>query len=107
MSMAIHHFISSVPQATPESSSRRSFLKASGLVAGGLMVGFWWSPEKLLAAGEVRRNYEANAFITIGRDDGVTLTMAKIEMGQGTYTSLPMLIAEELEVDLNKVVVRH
>ncbi len=37
--MTIHHFISGVPHATPESSSRRSFLRTSGLVAGGLMVG--------------------------------------------------------------------
>ena len=44
-----------------------------------------------------------NAFIRIGGDGQVVLTMPYVEMGQGTYTSVPMLIAEELEVDLKHV----
>ena len=44
-----------------------------------------------------------NAFVRIGRDDKVTLVMPQVEMGQGTYTSMSMLIAEELEVDLSQV----
>src|SRR5262249_4544250 len=44
-----------------------------------------------------------NAFIRIGGDGQIVLTMPYVEMGQGTYTSIPMLIAEELEVDLNQV----
>lgn len=44
-----------------------------------------------------------NAFIRIGRDGVVTLTVHKVEMGQGTFTSIPMLVAEELEVDLSRV----
>jgi len=42
--------------------------------------------------------FAPNAFIRIGRDGGIVLTMPYVEMGQGTYTSIPMLIAEELEV---------
>ena len=44
-----------------------------------------------------------NAFVRIGRDDKVVLVMPQVEMGQGTYTSMSMLIAEELEVDLSQV----
>src|SRR5262249_757777 len=43
-----------------------------------------------------------NAFISIGTDGQIALTMPYVEMGQGTYTSIPMLIAEELEVDLSQ-----
>ena len=44
--------------------------------------------------------FAPNAFIRITTDGQVTLTMPYVEMGQGTYTSIPMLIAEELEIDL-------
>ena len=47
--------------------------------------------------------FAPNAFVRIGRDDSVTLVMPQVEMGQGTYTSMSMLIAEELEVDLSQV----
>ena len=49
--------------------------------------------------------FAPNAFIRIGRDDSVTLVMPQVEMGQGTYTSMSMLIAEELEVELAQVTV--
>ena len=48
-----------------------------------------------------------NAFIRIGRDGGIILIMPYVEMGQGTYTSIAMLIAEELEVNLKQVSVEH
>ena len=48
-----------------------------------------------------------NAFIRIDRDGQIVLTMPYVEMGQGTYTSIPMLIAEELEVDLSQVRLEH
>jgi isoquinoline 1-oxidoreductase beta subunit len=51
--------------------------------------------------------FAPNAFIRIGSDGQVVLTMPYVEMGQGTYTSIPMLIAEELEVDLNQVRLEH
>src|ERR1700726_479724 len=51
--------------------------------------------------------FEPNAFIRIGRDGQIVLTMPYVEMGQGTYTSIPMLIAEELEVDLKQVRLEH
>ena len=51
--------------------------------------------------------FAPNAFIRIGGDGQIDLTMPYVEMGQGTYTSIPMLIAEELEVDLDQVQVKH
>src|ERR1700726_4747437 len=51
--------------------------------------------------------FEPNAFIRIQRDGQIVLTMPYVEMGQGTYTSIPMLIAEELEVDLKQVRLEH
>jgi isoquinoline 1-oxidoreductase beta subunit len=51
--------------------------------------------------------FEPNAFVRIGTDGQVVLTMPYVEMGQGTYTSIPMLIAEELEVDLSQVRLEH
>jgi isoquinoline 1-oxidoreductase subunit beta len=53
------------------------------------------------------QGFAPNAFIRIGRDGGIVLTMPYVEMGQGTYTSIPMLIAEELEVDLKQVRLEH
>src|SRR5205814_2761895 len=53
------------------------------------------------------RSFEPNAFIRIGRDGKIVLIMPYVEMGQGTYTSIPMLIAEELELDLSQVHLEH
>jgi isoquinoline 1-oxidoreductase beta subunit len=51
--------------------------------------------------------FQPNAFIRIEGDGEVVLTMPYVEMGQGTYTSIPMLIAEELEVSLKQVRLEH
>ena len=51
--------------------------------------------------------FAPNAFVRIDRDGQIVLTMPQVEMGQGTYTSMPMLIAEELEVDLDQVRLEH
>ena len=56
------------------------------------------------AAGDT---FAPNAFVRIERDGQIVLTMPYVEMGQGTYTSIPMLIAEELEVDLKQVRLEH
>jgi isoquinoline 1-oxidoreductase beta subunit len=52
-------------------------------------------------------SFAPNAFLRIGGDGQIVLTMPYVEMGQGTYTSIPMLIAEELEVDLKQVRLEH
>lgn len=83
---------------------RRAFLKTSALIGGGLIIGFYLpSAAKSAAAEAAPKSYPPNAFIHIGEDDTVTLLINKSEMGQGVYTALAMLIAEELEADWSKV----
>jgi isoquinoline 1-oxidoreductase beta subunit len=90
----------------PNAVSRRSFLKVAAAAGGSLMVGFW-PGEGMAATAGAAVPAELNAFIAIGADDSIVLTMPKVEMGQGTYTSIPMLIAEELEVDMEQIQLRH
>ncbi|CAN7599462.1 xanthine dehydrogenase family protein molybdopterin-binding subunit [Trinickia sp. LjRoot230] len=107
--------------------SRRTFLKVGmtlgAAAGGGLLLGF--SLPALARTDErgARGHQSAiggqataapapgvlapNAFIRIDRQSNVTLVMPKVEMGQGVYTAIPMLIAEELEVPLEKVTLDH
>jgi isoquinoline 1-oxidoreductase subunit beta len=88
---------------TITNASRRDFLKTSTALAGtGLLMGIA-VPSALQAAGTV---HTPNAWVHIADDNTITLISARSEMGQGVYTSMPMLIAEELHVDLRKVKVR-
>jgi len=92
-------------RASGTNPSRRSFLTASAAVGGGLMMGISLPLGHSKAAQS--EGFAPNAFIRIGSDDAVVLTMPYVEMGQGTYTSIPMLIAEELEVNLQQVRLEH
>jgi isoquinoline 1-oxidoreductase beta subunit len=86
--------------------SRRTFLGVSAAAGGGLLLGFRLPAlvRPAAAAGaETAETFAPNAFIRIDRAGRVALIMHKVEMGQGTYTSIPMLLAEELEVDLGEV----
>jgi isoquinoline 1-oxidoreductase beta subunit len=78
---------------------RRSFLKAG---AGGLLLGFYL-PERSRLDAQTNSASRLNAYVYIGSDDTVTLFIHMAEMGQGTVTSLSMLLAEELECDWNKI----
>ena len=91
---------------------RRAFMITGGVVGGGLLVGvggLTYVNKKIkqysgIGMGE---GHSLNAFVRIAPDNTVTLAVAKNEMGQGVYTSIPQLIAEELEIDLSKVNVVH
>ncbi|KAF0216935.1 MAG: isoquinoline 1-oxidoreductase beta [Geobacteraceae bacterium] len=85
--------------------SRRDFLKAGAVLGGGLVLGFRlpFAGFPFEAAAAQEAPYTPNAFIRIGSDNTVTFIVNKSEMGQGVYTSLPMLIAEELECDWHKI----
>lgn len=91
--------------------SRRQFLTVSAAVGGGLLLGCRVGGEKsTLAGGSAVTEppvFVPNAFIEIGKDGGVTLIMPAVEMGQGTYTSMSMFLAEELEVGLDQVRFEH
>src|SRR6201747_521440 len=94
---------------TAQTLSRRTFIRASVAVGGGLMLGFHM-PETLAATISPRSQStttavgtEVNAWIVIDKDGTVTLRIPHTEMGQGGITSVAMLIAEELNVDWSKI----
>ena len=82
--------------------SRRGFLQTSAVAGGGLAVGVNLAglSVEALAAGTI---HTPNAWVHIADDNTITLISARSEMGQGVYTSMPMLIAEELNVDVRTV----
>ena len=89
---------------------RRSFLKTGAITFGGLVLGFQIPVACSKKQGMDLRDiaYHApNAFIKIGTDESVTIIANHSELGQGIYTSLCQLIAEELEVDWDKIKVEH
>jgi isoquinoline 1-oxidoreductase beta subunit len=88
-----------------QNSSRREFLKTSAALMGGLVIGFYLPVKsgRAYAAEAPKQVYPPNAFIRIAPDDSITIVVNKSEMGQGVYTSLPMLIAEELEADWSRI----
>ncbi len=93
--------------------SRRTVLQTATAAGGGFLLGFHIPA----AQAEVSNSafgvtpdaapFAPNAFIRIDRDGKVTLVMPQVEMGQGVYTSLAMILAEELDADWNRVTVEH
>lgn len=85
--------------------SRRNFLINSAVAGSGLVLSVTLPFGQGKAVGN--DSFAPNAFIRVGTDGQIVLTMPYVEMGQGTYTSIPMLIAEELEVGLKQVRIEH
>ena len=83
-------------------TSRRSFLKTSATATGGLLmaVNLPGTLGQAMAAGTVST---PNAWVHIADDNTITILSAHSEMGQGVHTSMPMLVAEELNVDLSQI----
>jgi isoquinoline 1-oxidoreductase beta subunit len=109
--MILDHFASrptAPDQSRPASDlSRRRFLLAGAAGGGGLLLSLSLPFPNRDAEAAAADAFTPNAFISIGSDGRIVLTMPYVEMGQGTYTAIPMLIAEELEVDLKQVQVEH
>jgi isoquinoline 1-oxidoreductase subunit beta len=82
---------------------RRSFLRTSASAIGGLLIGCYLPERRKLAADTSVAGNKLNAWVLVGNDNTVTLYIHKAEMGQGTLTSLSMLLAEELECDWSKI----
>ncbi len=90
----------SLETGTAAGMPRRDFLKLTVAAGGGLLIGFYFpglTQEAQAAA------FAPNAFVRIGTDELVTVIVNHSEMGQGVYTSLPMILADELEADWTKV----
>jgi len=90
--------------------SRRSFLKSGAMLGGGLLISFA-VPAKmrgvLASTVEAAENFIPNAFLKINADNTVHVLLAHSEMGQGIWTSLPMIIADELDADWKDIKVEH
>lgn len=88
--------------------TRRALLKAGLAVGGGLLIGFTLpGMSRLAIAAASPAPFAPNAWLRIAPDDTITIVVAKSEMGQGVYTAMPMLVAEELEVDLNRIQIEN
>lgn len=84
--------------------SRRQFLAAGSAAGAGLIIGFRLPQRLARRLGEAGSTAtEINAWVKIGTDDLVTLVVSESEMGQGVATSLPMILADELEAEWSKV----
>ncbi len=97
---------------TPKQNGRRAFLAVSALAGSGLVLGFALrstgeAPKRNPAGPQAGSGFQPNAFIRISTEGVVTLVSKQMEVGQGVKTSLPMILAEELEVDWKDVVVEQ
>lgn len=88
--------------------NRRSFLKASALAGGGLMIGFSWGCNPMEAERVAPKDwFEMNAFLSIADNGQVTIMSPNPEIGQNVKTSMPMIIAEELDIAWEDVIVQQ
>lgn len=92
--------------------SRRAFLQGTGLLLGFALTSagtesVFAAPASQVVESEVTGTFAPNGFVRINPTGAVTLVIPMIEMGQGVYTSLSMLLAEELEVRLDRIQVQH
>src|SRR5258708_40352868 len=88
--------------ALATSPARRRFLQGAAAATAGLTIGFHWagSSRAVAAAGDV---LAPNAFVRVAADNTVTVVIKHLEMGQGTYTGLATIVAEELDADWSQV----
>lgn len=93
----------------PGKIDRRKFLRISSAATGGLLISFvvpGYSQSTDSPTSPVSK-FKLHPFLHIGEDNSIHITLSKVEMGQGIWTTLPMLIAEELDCDWNKIIVEH
>jgi isoquinoline 1-oxidoreductase beta subunit len=83
--------------------TRRRFIKVCALAGGGLLLSVAVPKSRLALSKPSGGSASLNAYVRVDSSGRVTVVMPKVEMGQGTYTSLPMLVAEELEVGVDSI----
>src|ERR1700738_778593 len=90
--------------AAQDGMSRRSFLKVTGVAGGGLVLGFFVHGAGRCAQAQSEKAVPPpNAFLRIAPDNTVTVSVNRLEFGQGVHTSFPMLVAEELDADWSQM----
>ena len=82
-------------------ASRRAFLKGGAAAAGTLLIGFRMSAAT--PADAEAAVFVPDAFIRIDASGGITLIMPQVEMGQGIYTAISMILAEELDAAFDRI----
>lgn len=89
--------------------SRRNFLKSGAILGGGLLISFTVERTGILARtpSGPANPFAPNAYLQILPDNTITIILTHVEMGQGIWTTLPMLIAEELDADWKNIKVVH
>ena len=87
----------------PVKLTRREFLKVSAAVGGGLLIGFYLPGRLQAATAENAVEFAPNAFLRIAPDNIVTVIVKHLEMGQGVYTGLPTIVADELDADWGQI----
>src|SRR3977135_287647 len=88
---------------TPKAVNRREFLETASVAGAGLVLSFYLPAGRRAAASPSAGPFAPNAWLRIGTDESVLVLVDRSEMGQGVATSLPMLLAEELEADWSKI----
>jgi isoquinoline 1-oxidoreductase subunit beta len=91
----------------PPNPGRRALLKVGAAAGSALLLGFYLPLREGRAAQPPTRRFEPNAFIRIDKQGVVTLVMPQVEMGQGIYTAIAMILAEELDAAIDHVVLEH
>jgi len=97
--------------STIKQMDRRQFLKSGAMAGGGLIISFMLPLDakrlKKLNAGNPNLYFAPNAFLRVGVDDSINIILSHVEMGQGIWTTLSMLIAEELDADWKNITIEH
>ena len=85
--------------------SRRSFLRVSATAAGGLIVSLYFHlPLAAQEAGQAKpKVYPPDAFVHLKADGKIVIQVNRLEFGQGVHTSLPMILADEMDADWSQV----
>src|SRR5438552_1796240 len=99
--------LSSLRAGRDESINRRSFLRVSTVAAGGLFVSLYLDLPvfaREVTQGPPPKAYPPDAFVHIRPDGKILITVNRLEFGQGVQTSLPMVLADELDADWSQVV---
>jgi isoquinoline 1-oxidoreductase beta subunit len=89
--------------ALTASPNRRRFLQGAAAATAGLTIGFYWAGNPRAAAAATNDVLAPNAFVRVAPDNTVTVIIKHLEMGQGTYTGLATIVAEELDADWSQV----